>query len=256
MGKPLILITNDDGINATGIARLAEYMSELGDVVVVAPDQLRSGQGHAITIETPLKYRRLNNNGNYPVYICNGTPVDSVKIAKSYILERNPDILVSGINHGSNSSVNIIYSGTIAAVLEGAMAGIPSVGYSLLSIADDADFEPTRPFVINLARRVLDEGLPDGVALNVNFPNTQEQTIHGIKICRQAKAFWEEDFELREDPHQREYFWMKGQFRDVDQGRDTDEWALKNGYASVVPVQYDFTAHHVLNDLKNWEENV
>jgi 5'-nucleotidase len=256
MKKPLILVTNDDGIHATGVNRLAEYMSALGDVVVVAPDQPRSGQGHAITIEIPLKYKRLKNNGNYPVFICNGTPVDSVKIAKNKILERTPDLLVSGINHGSNSSVNIIYSGTVAAVLEGAMAGIPAIGFSLLNYADDANFEPTKPYVKKIAHKVLDEGLPEGTALNVNFPDTQGKTIPGMKICRQAKAFWEEDFELRTDPHKREYFWLKGRFQDVDGGVDTDEWALKNGFVSVVPVQFDFTAHHVLNDLKEWEDDV
>ncbi|MFO8054922.1 MAG: 5'/3'-nucleotidase SurE, partial [Bacteroidales bacterium] len=160
MTKPLILVTNDDGVNAAGLKALAEFMSEIGEVVVVAPDKPRSGQGHAITIETPLKYQRLALEGKYPVFSCNGTPVDSVKIAKNHILERYPDLLVSGINHGSNSSVNIIYSGTVAAVLEGAMAGIPSVGFSLLDYSPFANFQPAKPFVQKIAQMVLTEGLP------------------------------------------------------------------------------------------------
>lgn len=255
MTKPLILVTNDDGINAAGINALADFASELGDVVVVAPDQPRSGQGHAITIEIPLKYQKLNKNGNYPLYTTNGTPVDSVKIAKNRILERTPDLLVSGINHGSNSSVNIIYSGTVAAVLEGAMASIPSIGFSLLDYSPFADFQPAKSYVQKIMKKVLNEGLPEGTALNVNFPHTKGKPYKGLKVCRQAKAFWEEDFESRTDPHKREYFWLKGRFNNLDGGEDTDEWALENGYVSMVPIQFDFTAHRAIEELKSWENN-
>ncbi len=255
MSRPLILVTNDDGVHAAGLKALADYASELGDVVVVAPDQPRSGQGHAITIETPLKYQRVDNGYGYPVYICNGTPVDSVKIAKNRVLDRTPDLLVSGINHGSNSSVNIIYSGTVAAVLEGAMAGIPSIGFSLLDYSPQADFKPAEKYVKRIIRKVLDEGLPEGTALNMNFPLTDGMPLKGLKVCRQARAFWEEDFEPRTDPQKREYFWLKGRFNNVDLGEDTDEWALENGYASLVPIQFDFTAHQAIKELKSWEKD-
>lgn len=255
MEKPLILVTNDDGINAAGLNALAEFVSEIGDVVVVAPDQPRSGQSHAITIEIPLKFQRLNRESKYPLYTCNGTPVDAVKIAKNKILDRKPDLLVSGINHGSNSSVNIIYSGTVAAVLEGAMAGIPSVGFSLLDYSPFANFDFTKKYVQEIVRNILNKGLPEDTALNVNFPYTNGQPLKGLKTCRQAKAFWEEDFESRHDPHQREYFWLKGKFNNMDSGKDTDEWALANGYVSMVPIHYDFTAHHAMDKLKSWENH-
>lgn len=252
----MILVTNDDGINAAGIRTLAEIMSELGEVVVVGPDQPRSGQGHAITIEIPIKYQKLTSNPGYPVYICNGTPVDSVKIAKNRILPRHPDLLVSGINHGSNASVNIIYSGTVAAVLEGAMAGIPSIGFSLLDYSPFADFKHAKPFVKNIASKVLKEGIPEGTALNVNFPKPKEEPYKGIKVCRQAKGKWEEDFEVRTDPRKSEYFWLKGIFNNMDsQATDTDEYALKNNYVSMVPIQFDFTAYSMINQLKGWEND-
>lgn len=255
MSRPLILVTNDDGVHAAGLKALADYASEIGDVVVVAPDQPRSGQGHAITIEFPLKYQRVDNGNGYPVYICNGTPVDSVKIAKSRVLDRTPDLLVSGINHGSNSSVNIIYSGTVAAVLEGALGGIPSIGFSLLDYSPNADFKPVKKYVQKIISRVLEDGLPEGTALNMNFPLTKGKPLKGLKVCRQARAFWEEDFESRTDPQKREYFWLKGRFNNVDLGEDTDEWALENGYASLVPIQFDFTAHHAIKELKSWEND-
>lgn len=255
MSRPLILVTNDDGINAAGVNALADFVSELGDVVVVAPDQPRSGQSHSITIEIPLKYQRLNRESKYPLYTCNGTPVDAVKIASHHILDRKPDLLVSGINHGSNSSVNIIYSGTVAAVIEGAMGEIPSIGFSLLDYSAFADFQPVKPYVQKIAQKVLDEGLPNGTALNVNFPYTNGESLKGIKVCRQAKANWQEDFEIRKDPHNREYFWLKGKFNNLDGGKDTDEYALENGYVSVVPVEFDFTAHHALEELKKWEKD-
>ncbi len=256
MKKPLILVTNDDGINAAGIRNLAEIMSEMGEVVVVAPDQPRSGQGHAITIETPIKYQKLNSNPGYPVYTCNGTPVDSVKIAKNRILPRHPDLLVSGINHGSNSSINIIYSATVAAVLEGAMAGIPSIGFSLLDYSPFANFDHARPFVKKVAAKVLEEGLPEGTAINVNFPPPKDKPYKGLKVCRQAKGQWEEDFEVRTDPRKSEYFWLKGIFNNMDAAAtDTDEHALKNNYVSLVPIQFDFTAHHMINELKSWEND-
>ncbi|MFO8086701.1 MAG: 5'/3'-nucleotidase SurE [Bacteroidales bacterium] len=253
--KPLILVTNDDGVNAAGINYLAEFMSELGDVVVVAPDQPRSGQSHAITIEVPLKYQLLPKSCQYPIYTCNGTPVDAVKIARNRILDRKPDLLVSGINHGSNSSVNVIYSGTVAAVLEGVMAGIPSVGFSLLDYSPFADFEFLRHYVQKVANNVLEQGLPSNVGLNVNFPKFNAKPVKGLKVCRQAKAYWEEDFDIRKDPHDREYFWLKGKFKNLDGGEDTDEWALENHYVSVVPIQFDFTAHHAIENLKKWENH-
>ncbi|MDT8308098.1 MAG: 5'/3'-nucleotidase SurE, partial [Bacteroidales bacterium] len=242
MERPLILVTNDDGFDAPGIRFLADTVAKHGDVIVVAPGEAMSGMGHAITIKTPLRFHQIHPNGNYEIYRTNGTPVDSVKLAMHKILPRKPDILVSGVNHGSNASVNIIYSGTMAAVFEGAMAGIPSVGFSITDYDHAADLKITKPFIHEIVNFVLNQGLPNGISLNVNFPATDKGDYKGMKICRQALAYWKEEFEERYDPHNQPYFWMRGSFVNHDEELDTDEWALKNGYVSVVPVQFDFTA--------------
>jgi 5'-nucleotidase len=248
--KPLILVTNDDGIYAPGIRHLISVMEEFGELFVIAPDKPQSGMGHAITIQTPLRVKRLIANGKYMEYSCNGTPVDCVKLAEHSLLLRKPDLLVSGINHGSNSSVNIIYSGTMAAVLEGVMGGIPSIGFSLLDYSHDADFSHTSPFIQSIVASVLKDGLPYGVGLNVNFPKNDGVNLKGIKVCRQANACWVEEFDARTDPHHRDYYWLTGYFKNSDEGEDTDEWALSNRYVSLVPVHYDFTAHTMLDEFK------
>jgi len=254
MSKPLILVTNDDSIVAPGIRALIEVMKEIGDVVVVAPDSPQSAMGHAITINNTLKLEKVHLNIDLSQeYSCSGTPVDCVKIAVNEILKRKPDLCVSGINHGSNSSINVIYSGTMSAAVEAGIEGIPAVGFSLLDYSWDADFEPIKSHVKQIALGVLEKGLPEGVILNVNFPKLSKENIKGIKICRQAKAMWQEEFDKRTNPQGKEYYWLTGKFVNQDKGTDTDEWALENGYISIVPVQFDLTAHHAIQQLNAWD---
>ena len=231
-------------------------MKTLGDVVVVAPDSPQSATGHAITLNTTLFINKVDIDPSIEKeYSCSGTPVDCVKFAVNEILHRKPDICVSGINHGSNSSVNVIYSGTMSAAVEAGIEGIPAIGFSLLDYNWDADFEPVKPFVKKITQQVLQNGLPEGVILNVNFPKLKEQEIKGIKVCRQAKAMWEEKFDKRQNPQGRDYYWLTGKFVNLDNGEDTDEWALANGYVSLVPVQFDLTAHHAIQGLNGWKLN-
>ena len=250
MSKPLILVTNDDSIVAPGIRALIEVMKEIGDVIVVAPDSPQSAMGHAITINNTLKLEKVHLDKDLSQeYSCSGTPVDCVKIAVNEILKRKPDLCVSGINHGSNSSINVIYSGTMSAAVEAGIEGIPAIGFSLLDYSWDADFEPIKSHVKQIALGVLEKGLPEGVILNVNFPKLSKENIKGIKICRQAKAMWQEEFDKRTNPQGKEYYWLTGEFVNQDKGTDTDEWALENGYISIVPVQFDLTAHHAIQQL-------
>jgi len=251
--KPLILVTNDDGINAPGIRALIEVMSSLGDVCVVAPDSPQSGMGHAITINDAIYCNRIKEaSSEFEEYSCSGTPVDCVKIAVSEILHRKPDLCVSGINHGSNSSINVIYSGTMSAAVEAGTLGIPAIGFSLMDFSYEADFNPGKKFIKKIASRVLQNGLPQGVVLNVNIPKLKASEIRGIKVCRQANAHWLGIFDKRTNPLGRDYYWMTGEMVNLDNNNDTDEWALKEGYISVVPVQFDLTAHHAISDLKEW----
>lgn len=251
--KPLILITNDDGITAPGIRALVNAMKALGDVVVVAPDKPQSGMGHAITINSTLRLHEVKQDG-LTEYACSGTPVDCVKIAIDKIITgRKPDLLVSGINHGANSSINVIYSGTMSAAVEGAIEGIPSIGFSLCNYSIEADFTAATHFAGIIAKNVLDHGLPNGVCLNVNFPDVPLDIIKGVKVCRQAKALWQEEFDERKDPYGRKYYWLTGKFVDLDGGEDTDVFALENNYVSVVPTQFDLTAHSAISEMKKWE---
>ena len=251
--RPLILVTNDDGITAPGIAALVEVMKTLGDVVIVAPDKAQSGMGHAITINSTL---RINKSKIYNVkdeYSCTGTPVDCVKFAVNKIMSRKPDLCVSGINHGANMSINVIYSGTMSAAVEGAIESIPSIGFSLLDYAIDADFTAAKKVVKTIAEKVLKNGLPLGVCLNVNIPKLKYELIKGIKVCRQAKANWVEEFDERVDPSGQPYFWLTGKFDNYDKGKkDTDVWALENNYVSIVPTQFDMTAHQSIKEIGSW----
>ncbi len=254
--KPLLLITNDDGITAPGIRTLIEIMSEIGDVVVVAPDKPQSAMGHAITINSTLFLNKTSKeNASIVEYSCSGTPVDCVKLAVNEILKKKPDLCVSGINHGSNSSINIIYSGTMSAAVEAGIEGIPAIGFSLLDYNWNANFEESKTFIKKIVLEVLDKKLPKDVVLNVNIPNLKKEEIKGIKICRQAKAQWIEKFDKRTSPFGRDYYWLSGEFVNQDKGEDTDEWALKNGYISIVPVQFDLTAHHATQQLNTWDWN-
>ena len=254
--KPLILITNDDGITAPGIRTLIDVMSSIGDVVVVAPDSPQSGMGHAITVNSTLFVEKIKVDQSTRLeYSCSGTPADCVKLAVDQILDRKPDLCVSGINHGSNSSINVIYSGTMSAAIEAGIEGIPAIGFSLLDYSWNANFEFTKSYIKSIAENVLKEGLPKDVVLNVNIPNVPKEELKGIKICRQARANWVEEFDKRTNPQGRVYYWLTGKFVNLDQGEDTDEWALKNGYISVVPVQFDLTAHHCIQTLNAWNFN-
>ncbi|WP_445710563.1 5'/3'-nucleotidase SurE [Flavobacterium sp.] len=253
MKKPLILVTNDDSIVAPGIRFLISVMKEIGDVIVVAPDSPQSAMGHAITINNTLHIDKVNLDKDIEhEYSCSGTPVDCVKMAVHEILKRKPDLCVSGINHGSNSSINVIYSGTMSAAVEAGIEGIPAIGFSHLDYGWGTDFEPTKEYIKKITLEVLEHGLPEGVVLNVNFPKIEEEPIKGIQVCRQAKAAWVEKFDKRTNPQGKEYYWLTGEFVNLDKGEDTDEWALKNGYVSVVPVQFDLTAYHAIQTLNSW----
>jgi len=251
--KPTILVVNDDGITAKGIQTLAFLMREIAEVVIVAPDSPQSGMGHAITIAKPLRLEEVDLYEGIKSYQCSGTPADCVKLAVNKVLHRKPDLLVSGINHGSNSSINVIYSGTMSAAVEGAIEGIPSIGFSYCDYSANADFSPTHKVVNQIVRQVLKNGLPLGSLLNVNIPFVQSQDeLKGIRICRQANAKYKEEFDERLDPHKRKYYWLTGVFALNDHGEDTDEWALRNNYVSVVPVQYDLTDHKSIATLNQW----
>jgi 5'-nucleotidase len=251
--RPLILVTNDDGVFAPGLRALTEVVRNYGDVVVVAPDKPQSGMGHAVTINGILRFSEVQLMDGVRAYSTTGTPVDCVKLAIFKVLGRKPDLLVSGINHGANSSINVIYSGTMSAALEGAVEGVPSIGFSSLDHRHDADFEGAKHVADIIVRNLLKHGLAEGVCLNVNVPRCAKDELKGIKICRQAKAFWLDDFDHRTDPGGKDYFWLTGEFKNFDKGEDTDEFALEHKYVSVVPVHYDLTAYHVLPQLQQWE---
>ena len=251
--RPLILVINDDGITAPGIRTLISVMNTIGDVVVVAPDSPQSAMGHAITINSTLHVEKVKiDDGPQTEYSCSGTPADCVKLAVREVLDRKPDLCVSGINHGSNSSINVIYSGTMSAAVEAGTVGIPSIGFSLLDYSLEADFEPAKKYIKLLVEECLAQGLPSGVVLNVNIPKLPQEKIKGVKVCRQADAYWQEKFDKRTSPLGRDYYWLTGEFINKDKGEDTDEWALANGYVSVVPVQFDLTAHHAIKDINTW----
>jgi 5'-nucleotidase len=257
MNKPLILVTNDDGIFAPGIRTLIEVMQEIGEVIVVAPDSPQSAMGHAITINNTLHLNKVSkDNAETIEYSCSGTPVDCVKLAVNEIMKRKPDLCVSGINHGSNSSINVIYSGTMSAAVEAGIEGIPAIGFSLCDYSHDANFEILKPYVKKIVLEILENKLPKGVVLNVNFPKREVNEIKGIKICRQAHAMWQEKFDKRISPMGKEYYWLSGEFVNLDKGEDTDEWALENGYISIVPVQFDLTAHHAIQELNTLNFNL
>lgn len=253
--RPLILITNDDGINAPGIRVLIEVMKPLGDICVVAPDSPQSGMGHAITINDALYGNKihLSDDQSHVEYSCSGTPVDCVKLAVNEILDRKPDLCVSGINHGGNSSINVIYSGTMSAAVEAGTLGIPAIGFSLMDFSLEADFNPAKKYVKQITMQMLKNKLPPGVVLNVNIPKLKSTEIRGIKICRQAIGHWKGIFDKRTNPFGRDYYWLTGEFVNQDNKNDTDEWALAEGYISVVPTHFDLTAHQAMDQLKTWK---
>lgn len=248
--KPLILISNDDGITAPGLRVLVEEMMTLGEVVVVAPDKPQSAMGHAITVLQPLRLKRSYIFEGVLAYECSGTPADCVKLALDKVCERRPDIMVSGINHGPNYSINVIYSGTMSAAVEAAIDGVQSIGFSLCDYSVDADFSECRSHIRHITSTMLANPLPYGTLLNVNFPKTKP--IRGIKICRQAGAKYAENFDERKDPSGNTYYWMTGKFINLDaEDNDTDLWATDNGFVSVVPTKFDLTSNSVIQHLRN-----
>lgn len=252
----VILVTNDDGVTAPGLKALVDAVKGLGRIIVVAPDKPQSGMGHAITIGLPLRLEKVDQFGDIEAYQCSGTPVDCVKLAKDKLLDEMPDLCVSGINHGANSSINVLYSGTMSAAVEAAIEGIPAIGFSLCDYDFHADFSAAAKYAKLVAENVLDKGLPADTLLNVNIPKLPLEQLKGLKICRQANAKWAEDYDRRVDPRGKQYFWLTGDFNIFDKGEDTDEWALAHGYVSVVPTQFDMTAHHAITQLnEKWTTN-
>jgi 5'-nucleotidase len=249
----LILITNDDGIHAKGLSALIEVAKKFGRVFVVAPTEGQSGMAHAITVKTPIRVYKIHEGDDAVIFTCNGTPVDCVKMAINKLLPRRPDILLSGINHGANSSSSVMYSGTMGAAIEGCINEIPSIGFSLLSFEKNADFTQAQEYVEKVIKEALLNNLPRGICLNMNIPYKQNGEILGIKVCRQNKGVWREEFDHRTDPNGYDYYWLTGTFEDLEpDASDTDEWALRNNYVSVVPMQYDLTAYRYLKVLQDW----
>lgn len=254
--KPLILVTNDDGYFAKGINSLVESLVGLGEIVVVAPDGPRSGMSSAITSIHPIRYRVVKKepSKNVTIYACSGTPVDCVKLGISEIVERKPDLLVSGINHGSNASICVLYSGTMGAAIEGTLFNVPSIGFSLLDHESDANFSHTESIVRSISKEILEKGLATGICLNVNIPHSKDE-LKGIKVSRQAKGQWVEEFKKSADGGNNEVFWLTGRFNNYEPGnKDTDEWALANGYASIVPIQVDMTAQDHVEAMRSLED--
>lgn len=252
--RPVILITNDDGVMAPGILSLVEAVKDLGKVVVVAPDKPQSGMGHAITIGLPLRLHPVEIFEGVEAWQCSGTPVDCVKLAVDKVLRRKPDICLSGINHGANHSINVIYSGTMSAAVEAAIESIPSAGFSLLDHSVEADFTGARKFARIIVQQMLKTKLDKHTVLNVNIPAVPVELIKGIRICKQAYAKYEEDFIERNDPNGKKYFWLTGEFVNFDKGKDADVWALEHNYVSVVPVQFDLTNYALKAKLeKSWK---
>jgi 5'-nucleotidase len=250
--KPLILVTNDDGYHAPGIRALTEVALEFGRVLKIAPNKPQSGMGHAITINSTLRIDKMPTEGDFDGFECSGTPVDCVKMALDVILDETPDLVISGINHGSNASINVIYSGTMSAALEGYIEGVPSIGFSLLDHSVDADFEPAKHYVRKILSMVLSRPKTN-FCLNVNIPKLPLEMIQGLKFCRQAHAKWQEEFDKRKDPSGNDYYWLTGHFVPFEEHKEgTDLYALQNGYVSIVPVSYDFTNYSILDELKTW----
>jgi 5'-nucleotidase len=250
MNKPLILITNDDGHDAPGIQVLTLLMMQLGDVVVVAPDGARSAQSNALTVTHPIRFKKLEQKEGLIRYSCTGTPTDCVKLALNEIVDRRPDLIVAGINHGSNSAINVIYSGTMGAVLEGCENGILSIGFSVCDHSLDADFSIFESYVLQISRAALLNGLPHATCLNVNAP---VGPIKGIRVARQCDGRWTKEYAKRTDPRGGSYFWLTGNFENHEpEAEDTDEWALEHGFISIVPTKIDLTAFEAMDKIRNW----
>ncbi len=249
--KPLILLTNDDGVDAKGLKELVACLRDLGDIVVFAPDGPRSGMACAITSILPIRYQKVSEEPGLTVYSCTGTPVDCIKLSINEVLDRKPDLLVSGINHGGNYAICVQYSGTMGAAAEGCVFDVPSLGVSLLDHHHDADFEESGRLARLVARRILKEGLPHGIYLNLNVPNMRD--VKGIKVCRQADGKWTNEYKRSENATGDPVFWLSGAFVEKKPIQtDNDTLALDSGYASLVPCKIDVTDYEFMNHLNTW----
>ena len=248
-----ILITNDDGHAAKGLRKLVTLMRTLGDVVLISTDEVMSAKSHSCTIRERIYVRLVHEEEGFKEYRCNGTPVDCVKLGYQKLMSEPPDLVVSGINHGMNAATTVVYSGTIGAVIEACMNGLTAIGYSLFSLDPEADFDHLDTAILDITKKVLKEGLPKGVCLNVNFPKRCEEPMKGIKVCRQAACRWVEYFNDLYDENGEQYFNLDGTFESDDIEPDTDLWALQNNYVSVVPTCFDWTAHRCIEPMKNYE---
>ena len=251
MKKIKILVTNDDGITAPGIRFLIDVMKDFGDITVMAPDKPQSGTSHSITFSEPLRIKTITETSGYKEYSCNGTPVDCIKLGENVAMDEKPDLVVSGVNHGSNASINVIYSGTMAAVIEACIDGIPAIGFSLDNFKEDANLEPSRSFIQKIVKGIIENGIPKNTCVNVNIPDVQK--IHGIKVCHQAKASWKEGFDSRINPRGENYHWLTGSFVIEELGEDSDLKAIQDGYISLVPIQIDLTAYEAMASFKYLE---
>jgi len=246
-----ILVSNDDGIDAPGIYQLVQELRKIGDVVVVAPDKQQSAVGHAITMNFPLRAKEFKKNGVFFGYAVEGTPADSVKLAVKALLKKKPDLLVSGVNHGANTAISIIYSGTVSAATEGTILRIPSIAVSLTTYGPP-DFRYAAKFARKLASLVAKKGLPEGTLLNVNVPPLPEKEIKGVVMTRQGRAVWNDTFDIRRDPANKEYYWLTGALEDSDVGLEFDQSAVRNDYISVTPIHYDLTDYKMLDEKDRW----
>ncbi len=252
MEKPIILITNDDGFTAKGMQALIDTVKVFGELLIVAPDKPQSGMGHAITVNEPLRFQKTSYFKDHKGYYCSGTPVDCVKIGMYELGTRKPDLILSGINHGSNVSTNVLYSGTMSAAVEGALEGIPSIGFSLTDYDSNADFTASKKIVKSIVSSALKQGIKEGICLNVNIPNVSLDQINGIKVCRQGRAFWDDTFDERTDPLGKKYYWLTGSFEDHEKSEDTDVHFLNKNFVTIVPTQFDMTAHKAIKSINKW----
>ena len=253
--RPLLLLSNDDGYQAKGIRCLVEVLQPIADLIVFAPDGPRSGSSAALTSDRPIGVKCLADRPGLKLYGCSGTPTDCVKLALHAFVPRLPDMVIGGINHGDNSSVNVHYSGTMGVVIEGCLKGIPSVGFSLCNHDADADFTPTYPYIHRIVKEVLDKGLPKGTCLNVNFPDTS--SLNGIRVCRKTVGVWTKEYVSFNHPRGNDYFWLTGSFQnDEPEAEDTDHWALDHGYVAITPTKIDVTDYEWMKQMDSWNLRV
>ena len=253
MSRPLILITNDDGYNAKGITSLVNAVKDFGEILIVAPDKPQSGMGHAITVNEPIRCYETIQFKNIKAYCCTGTPVDCIKMGMYLLKDRKPDYILSGINHGSNVSTNVLYSGTMSAAIEGALEGIPSIGFSLTSYDPDANFNPSINYIKVIFKALIENNMKKGTCLNVNIPAVDENKIKGIKVCKQGRAFWDDTFDQRADPFGNKYYWLTGSFGSKEKDENSDIYYLENNYITVVPTQFDMTCYDSVVEINKWK---